>query len=425
MYGLNEVGTSNSLWASIFYDANDSGYYSDPNSSSRLNSIFVNEGYSYGWWRNYGQQGLYNQDYGNHWRVSSQSSYGTWEMYGYGRNGWWGVNIVDGSGYYNHYMHENGNGGLYIQNLGKWVFYYSRGNNSLGIGSSSTVSGYALRVNDSIYVNSTNYVGGSTYSPIYYDANDSGYYIDPNTTSSDALRIRGGGLFGPNPTWGAYLRVGTNGRVDGWASVMTTNGNLHLDPRNGYGTYLNWYAGGPVYVENQIQATIYYDRNNTGYYGDFNSTSRMYRTNYDYVYSYNWIYAQSEVIAYYSDERLKTKLGNIENALDKISKLNGFYYVNNELANSVGYTDDKTQIGLSAQEVQSVLPEVVTIAPFDTLFDENEKAIGSKSGENYLTVNYDKIVPLLVEGIKEQSDIIKEQQRQIDELKEMIKSLMK
>ena len=95
------------------------------------------------------------------------------------------------------------------------------------------------------------------------------------------------------------------------------------------------------------------------------------------------------------------------------------------MANSVGYTDDKTQIGLSAQEVQSVLPEVVTIAPFDTLFDENEKAIGSKSGENYLTVNYDKIVPLLVEGIKEQSDIIKEQQRQIDELKEMIKSLMK
>jgi hypothetical protein len=275
------------------------------------------------------------------------------------------------------------------------------------------------------YVNSSFRAGGDARAPIFYDQNDTGYYLDPNTTSSDALRIRGGTLHGPNPSWGAYLRVGTNGRVDGWASVMTTNGNLHLDCRNGYATYLNWYNGNTVYVENDIRPQIVYDRNNTGYYWDGNNTSRMYRTNYDYVYSYNWIYAQSEIIAYYSDERLKTKLGNIENALDKISKLNGFYYVNNELANSVGYTKTTTQIGLSAQEVQSVLPEVVTIAPFDTLFDENEQPIGSKSGENYLTVNYDKVVPLLVEGIKEQSDIIKEQQRQIDELKEMIKSLMK
>ena len=328
-------------------------------------------------------------------------------------------------------MHESGNGGLYIQNLGKWVFYYSRGNNSLGIGSSSTVSGYALRVNDSIYVNSTNYVGGSSYSPIYYDANDSGYYLDPNSTSNSALRIRGGTLHGPNPTWGAYLYVGTNGRPDGTASMCVTNGNLHLDCQNGYAMYLNYYSGNLIYATD-FRPYVVYDRDNTGYYWDGNNTSRMYRTNYDYVYSYNWVYAQSEVIAYYSDERLKTKLGNIENALDKISKLNGFYYVNNDLAKSVGYTDEKQQIGLSAQEVQSILPEIVTIAPFDTLFDENENPIGSKSGEDYLTVNYGKLTPLLVEGIKEQSEIIKSQQlqldaqqKQIDELKEMIKSLMK
>jgi hypothetical protein len=156
-----------------------------------------------------------------------------------------------------------------------------------------------------------------------------------------------------------------------------------------------------------------------------NGTSRLNRTNYDYVYSYNWVYAQGDVIAYYSDERLKTKVGSIENALDKISKLNGFYYVENDLAKSFGYKNEKRQLGLSAQEVQEVLPEIVTLAPFDTETDKNNNIVGSKSGEDYLTVNYAKVVPLLVEGIKEQTEIINSQQKQIDELKEMIKSLIK
>ena len=99
-----------------------------------------------------------------------------------------------------------------------------------------------------------------------------------------------------------------------------------------------------------------------------------------------------EFIAYYSDERLKTNLGPIENPLDKVNQLNGFYYIENDLARSFGYTEEKIQVGLSAQQVQSVLPMVVTLAPFDMDIDNETKEIkGSKTGENYLTVDYESM----------------------------------
>ena len=117
----------------------------------------------------------------------------------------------------------------------------------------------------------------------------------------------------------------------------------------------------------------------------------------------------SNITAYYSDERLKEIVGNIDNPLDKILKLKGFQYVNNDLAKSFGYTDEKEQIGISAQAVQEIMPEVVSLAPFD-METKDDGSIVSMSGENYLTVDYAKLVPLLIEGIKELK-------KEIDELK--------
>lgn len=97
------------------------------------------------------------------------------------------------------------------------------------------------------------------------------------------------------------------------------------------------------------------------------------------------IRATNDITAYYSDDRLKTKLGNIENALEKVVGLSGFYYEPNEVAQSLGY-EVKKQVGVSAQSVQAVMPEVVKPAPID---------------EQYLTVQYEKLVPLLIEAIKE------------------------
>jgi hypothetical protein len=95
---------------------------------------------------------------------------------------------------------------------------------------------------------------------------------------------------------------------------------------------------------------------------------------------------------YYSDDRLKTKTGRIENALEKVLSLEAFTYVPNELAKSFGFQDSRQRVGLSAQSVQKVLPEAVCPAPFDA---------DNQSQQGYLTIQYEKIVPLLVEAIKE------------------------
>tara|TARA_R110000851_G_scaffold101763_1_gene217971 strand:+ start:208 stop:1119 length:912 start_codon:yes stop_codon:yes gene_type:complete len=100
------------------------------------------------------------------------------------------------------------------------------------------------------------------------------------------------------------------------------------------------------------------------------------------------IRATNNITAYYSDDRLKTKLGLIEDALDKVNSLTGFYYEANETAQALGY-EVKREVGVSAQEVEAIMPEVVAPAPID---------------DKYLTVRYEKLIPLLVQAIKELSD---------------------
>jgi hypothetical protein len=211
-------------------------------------------------------------------------------------------------------------------------------------------------------------IGGSAGSTTTA-TNQSGGTVNATTGAfSGAVTLSGnnGITFGPNSSWSAYLKVGGNG-IDGTtAQIAATNGNLHLESLGaGYPIYLNYYRGGGVNINGATAVT-------------------------------GAITATTSVTAYYSDERLKKKIGKIENALDKIDELSGFLYVANDIAKQYGYTDDEVQVGLSAQAAKRVQPEVVKPAPFDTNPDGT-----SKSGENYLTIQYERLVPLLVEGIKE------------------------
>jgi len=111
--------------------------------------------------------------------------------------------------------------------------------------------------------------------------------------------------------------------------------------------------------------------------------------------------ATGNIIAHYSDDRLKIRTGSLDNALEKVASLDGFTYIENSLAKSLGFDDDESQVGVSAQQVQKVLPEALHLAPFDM-----DKDGMSKSGERYLTVQYEKLVPLLIEAVKELRDEI-------------------
>ena len=104
------------------------------------------------------------------------------------------------------------------------------------------------------------------------------------------------------------------------------------------------------------------------------------------------IRAAGDVTAYYSsDRRLKDNITNISNPLTKLSNINGveFDWIPTEGIHS----NEGHDIGVIAQEIEQILPEVVTTRP-----------------NGYKAVRYEKIVALLIEAVKDQ-------QSQIEELK--------
>ena len=168
---------------------------------------------------------------------------------------------------------------------------------------------------------------------------------------------------------------------------------------------------------NQVYANDWFRVNgNDGIYwqthgGGWNMTDSTWMRAYNNkaLYVANQIAATGNVTAYYSDERLKERTGTINDALSKVCQIETFYYKENDLAKSFGYNNGETQVGVSAQSVEKVMPEVVHLAPFDYETAE-DGTISSKSGEEYKTVDYARLVPLLIESIKELKS-------EIDELK--------
>ena len=137
-----------------------------------------------------------------------------------------------------------------------------------------------------------------------------------------------------------------------------------------------------------------------------------------------------------SDRRLKDNITPISNAVDKVKQLTGNTFTwktDDSLPIPEQYVGQK-DVGVIAQEVQAVVPEAIGLSPWDIEYKEIDnpdyipnaeppipqklqaKDVSSESGNNYLTVIEEKLVPLLIEAIKEQQVII-------DDLKARIETL--
>jgi hypothetical protein len=93
----------------------------------------------------------------------------------------------------------------------------------------------------------------------------------------------------------------------------------------------------------------------------------------------------------FSDKRLKENIKPIEGAINKVQQLSGNTYTRNDLKDS-----NRSYAGVIAQEVEVVLPEAV-----------------SESEDGIKTVDYNSVIALLIESVKEQ-------QKQINDLKERL-----
>ncbi len=109
-----------------------------------------------------------------------------------------------------------------------------------------------------------------------------------------------------------------------------------------------------------------------------------------------------------SDKKFKKDIKPIKNALKTIEAIDGKTYSWNKDSNREMNFDDGNHSGFIAQELEKVLPHLVATG-----------TDGSKA------VNYMELLPYLVEGMKEQQKLIKDQQAQIDELKNQITNSFK
>jgi len=424
-------GKNNGTWQSWRAVLDSSNYtsYAIAASSGTGNDIYNN-----GWFRNNDSgEGLYNQatalhwysDSANYWNSATSSSttggirfragYGS-TIYGYVYHDTSGFGLLDSAGNWSYrtttssaeiyktlYTRElqlqnyqivntgpitpyvpGGNSGwtrssypysLGFQETGGWSYPYPdlivQYHTGVTMAANSGYDGIRFKrdYNDDTLVFQIN--GGSNYMYKYnwLYTNTTGFYSDtnsahiyPNTGSSYAAWRVDGNRNGYTGIWYSH-----GGVADMWDSGG--NGGWY---REGSG---RWYA--------------YYLLSNVCMGINTSTTSSSYG-----LYVDKGIYSTANIVAY-SDVRKKENIVTVDNALDTISKLRGVFY------NKIDDETKTRQIGVIAQEVEMVLPEVVTHA---------------KDIDEY-GVSYGNFAGLFIEAFKEQTEIINTLKEEIEILK--------
>ena len=184
--------------------------------------------------------------------------------------------------------------------------------------------------------------------------------------------------------------ISINGSTGAVTVTNTITNNNQITNGAGYITGIT-----SANVTTALGYTPYNSTNPSGYYSS-GSTPSFGATSTGALTVSGAITATGEITAYFSDKRLKTNIAPIAGALDKVNAIRGVTFDPNETAIKLGI-ENKHQMGVIAQEVQAVAPELVTDSAFD----------------GYLTVKYDKLTALLIEAVKELSSQVKDLQAQL------------
>jgi hypothetical protein len=255
--GDTNVRVANTLFVNgdvrspIYYDSNDTAYYLNPAGGSRLRNLYVG-------------------DSGDDWSDP----------------GGWGTQIRFSNGpHVKFVLHARTPGieaGMYVHTPSSvYIGSYTGHDVSMMWGGNRKMQITNSYVYTDVYLEAA----GSLRAPIFYDSNNTAYYGDFASTSvMNAIRF------------GTSTNNGTISGADTWGiRVQTDSGYIWLGPANGghahiYTDRANFYFnaqltvnGGSQINTSDIRASIFYDVDNTGYYLDPNSTSRLYATQFDYI----------------------------------------------------------------------------------------------------------------------------------------------
>ena len=268
LYAANYAESPNSFRAPIFYDNNNTAYYIDPNSTSRLNNLsldtvavtsgitgltsapittqYANAGTTNTWYPMTYQRAVHNAGYVTHLNTGLYKSATDW---GSGATGWYAAI-----------------GGSDVSPTQAWYLTY-----------------------DGLIQNSLGYVstGGSFRAPTFYDSQNTNYYLDPVSgfylggDGSTTYQSTGSGLFITNPEGtGSTVRLGAAwsraGSYSNGSYTLGSESSIHFWISNSQKGYID--SASNLLMNGSVQAPIFYDSGNTAYYVDPNSSGLALRT---------------------------------------------------------------------------------------------------------------------------------------------------
>lgn len=217
--------------------------------------------------------------------------------------------------------------------------------------------------------------------------------------------------------------LGISGIADCNGQIGTSQSNIGV---NGMGTDSRYVCGvrgqgKGIYAANGYAYGVWGEADgaqnyNVGVYGRQGTGAAVNLAGY-----FNGTVVMNQPPLYLSDQSLKTDITDFENATELLNQLAPkTYFLQAPSNNPISFSEDM-QYGLIAQEVQSVIPDIVheTLIPpahDSTGFIENTEV-------QVLGVEYDQLIPILIKGFNEQSGIVSEQQGLIEEQSDLIETM--